>query len=52
MCLMSSKRPEYLALTHDTVERCHKNVSLKITVYMILGHKYHEQNIYYIMIAV
>jgi len=49
---MSSKRPEYLALRHDdTVERCHKNVSFKITLNIILGHKYHEQNIYYILRA-
>lgn len=34
------KRPEYLALKHDTVERCNKNVSLKITVNIILRHKY------------
>jgi len=48
MCLMSSKRCEYLALRHDTVERCHKNVSLKTTVInMILGQKYRKQNVYY-----
>lgn len=48
MCLMSSKRCEYLALRHDTAERCHKNVSLKTTVInMILGQKYRKQNIYY-----
>jgi len=47
MYLMSSKRSEYLALRHGTAERCHKNVSLKITVNMILGQKYRKQNIYY-----
>jgi len=47
MCLMSSKRSKYLALRNDTAERCHKNVSLKITVNMILGQKYRKQNIYY-----
>lgn len=48
MCLMSSKRCEYLALRHDTAERCHKNVLLKKTVInMILVQKYRKQNIYY-----
>jgi len=49
MHLMSSERSEYLALRHDTAERCHKNVSLRITVNMILGQKYRKQNIYYTM---
>lgn len=49
MHLMSSERSEYLALRHDTAERCHKNVSLRITVNMILGQKYCKQNINYTM---